>query len=76
MDLEITAVRLVALLLDVFHHHLIGDIARAGCKVASGPEVSSPKLAVQLLEIHQDFTRRPTLDRFDQITDLNVERNR
>jgi hypothetical protein len=64
----------VALLLNILHHHFIGHIARAGCKVATRPKVSSPKLTVQRLELHQYLTRRPSLDGFEQFADRNVRR--
>jgi hypothetical protein len=64
----------VALLLDILHHHLIGDIPRAGGKVASRPKVPPPKLPVQRPKLHQYLSRCPSLDRLQQLTDRNMGR--
>jgi len=64
------------LLLDILHHHLIGDIPRAGGKVASSPKVPPPKLPAQRLELHQYLSRCPSLDRLQQLTDRNMGRYR
>lgn len=64
------------MLLDILHHHLIGDIPRAGCKVAPGPKVPPPKLAVQRLELHQNLSRGPSLDRLQQLTERYMRRYR
>ena len=62
----------MALLLDVFHHHLIGHISRAGRKIAPSPKMPSPKLTIQRLELHQNLTRGSSLNRLEQLADGNV----
>jgi hypothetical protein len=64
------------LVLNVFHDHFVGNITRAGDKIAACPHMTPPKCAAEAFILHKHFTRRFTLNRLDQLAHRNMRWNR
>src|SRR5207248_7468142 len=71
VDLKSTIVddRFALLLVDVFLDHVVSDRPRGDCKVASSPEVLSPKLAAQMRELLKEYPRADALQPLDDLAD-------
>ncbi len=60
----------ITMMLKVFLHHLVGNIARAPYSISNGPKVTAPVLLGKLREFLLKTARRPSLEAFHQVTHL------